>query len=276
MSRALISAAELKDIMDAPDVKILDASYNLPPAPGRIGRALDFDIDAVADIGAAYPHTVPKPGDFGDIVGEMGIGSGQRIVVYDRAGLSMAAARAWWMFRLFGHDNVRILDGGLPAWLKAGYPLAAPAGDDDPASDALFRENYRPELIRRKQDILDNLTGRKFTVVDARDARRYSGDAPEPRPGVEGGHIPGAINVPYAGLIDPATGLFKKKEDLKAALGQVDPGKPVVVSCGSGVTACVVALALFETGNENAAVYGGSWAEWGSDPAVPKTRGGAP
>ena len=275
MTRALISAAELKDILDAPDVRILDASYNLPPAPGRIGKAVEFDIDTVADIKAEFPHTVPKPGQFGEIVGEMGIGSDQRIVVYDRAGMSMAAARVWWMFRLFGHDKVQILDGGLPAWLKAGYPLE-PFSEDDPASDALFKEHFRWELIRHKQDILNNLTKHKFTVVDARDPKRYSGDAPEPRPGVDSGHIPGAINVPYASLIDPATGLFKKKDDLKAALGQVDATKPVVVSCGSGVTACVVALALFETGNENAAIYGGSWAEWGSDPSVPKTKGGAP
>ncbi len=275
MTKALLSAAELRDILDDPNVKLLDASYNLPPAPGRIGKAIEFDIDLVADLEADRPHVVPRARDFGAIVGEMGISNSDRIIVYDRAGLSMAAARVWWMFRLFGHDNVQILDGGLPAWLRAGYTLEA-WDEDEPATDAIFTPNLRPELFKRRQDMIDNLTKKAFTVVDARDAKRYSGEAPEPRPGMEPGHIPGSINVPYASLIDPATGLFKKKDDLKAALGLVDASKPVAVSCGSGVTACVVALGLFETGVENAAIYGGSWAEWGSDPTLPKTKGGAP
>jgi thiosulfate/3-mercaptopyruvate sulfurtransferase len=274
MTSALISAAELQGILGNPGVKILDASYNLPPAPGRIGKALEFDIDMVADQDAEQPHIVPKSRDFADMMGEIGIGSADRVIVYDRAGIAMAAARVWWMFRLFGHDNVQILDGGLPGWLRAGYTLE-PFEDEDP-DDTIFEAQLRPELIRHKQDIADNLKSKQFTVVDARDAKRYSGDAPEPRPGVGNGQIPGSLNVPYASLIDPATGLFKKKEDLKAALGQVDTSKPVVCSCGSGVTACVVALALYETGVENAAVYGGSWLEWGSDPATPKTKGGAP
>ena len=271
---ALISATELRNILEEPGVKILDASYGLPPAPGRIGKAIEFDIDMIADMNAAQAHTVPKARDFGGMMGEMGIGSGDRVIVYDRAGMAMAAARVWWMFRLFGHDNVQILDGGLPAWLNAGYTLEP--FDDDAPSDAVFEAKLRPELIKHRQDIVENLAKKTFTVVDARDAKRYSGEAPEPRPGMEGGHIPGAVNVPYASLIDPATGLFKNKEDLRAALGRVDASRPVAISCGSGVTACVVALALFETGNENAAVYGGSWAEWGSDPALPKTKGGAP
>lgn len=272
--KALISAAELHDLLSQPGIKILDASYGLPPAPGRIGNAMTFDIDAVADPNAAQAHIVPDPELFGEMVGEMGIGNNDRIIVYDRAGLAMAAARVWWMFRLFGHDNVQILDGGLPAWLRAGYTLE-PYGNEEPPA-AIFVAHIRPELLKLRDDILANLDTREFTLLDARDARRYSGEAPEPRPGLESGHVPGAINVPYASLLDPATGLFKKKDDLKAALGRVDTTKPVAVSCGSGVTACVVALALFETGVENAAIYGGSWAEWGSDPALPKTKGGSP
>lgn len=274
MTSALISAAELHDLLGKPGVKILDASYNLPPAPGRIGKAIEFDIDVIADMEAEQAHIVPSAKEFGEMVGEMGISSTDHIIVYDRAGLSMAASRVWWMFRLFSHDNVQILDGGLPAWLNAGYTLEP--FDDDFPSDAVFKAVLRPELIKHQQDIVDNLTKKTFGVVDARDARRYSGDAPEPRPGMETGHIPGSLNVPYASMIDPATGLFKKKDDLKAALGLVDASRPVAISCGSGVTACVVALALFETGTENAAVYGGSWAEWGSNPALPKTKGGAP
>lgn len=274
MTSALISASELHEILDAPGVKILDASYNLPPAPGRIGKAIEFDIDMVADMDAEQAHTIPSAQDFAEIVGEMGISSDDRVIIYDRAGLAMAASRVWWMFRLFGHDNVQILDGGLPAWLGAGYTLEP--FDDDPATDAIFNATFRPELFKQRQDIVDNLSAKEFTVLDARDARRYSGEAPEPRPGMEGGHIPGSLNVPYASLIDPATGLFKKNDDLKAALGRVDPSRPVAVSCGSGVTACVVALGLFETGVTNASIYGGSWSEWGSDPSLPKTKGGNP
>ncbi|MEZ0224799.1 MAG: sulfurtransferase [Alphaproteobacteria bacterium] len=274
MTSALISAAELKTVLDAPDVKVLDASYGLPQMGERIGNAADFHIDEIADPDAPMPHTLPSAELFAEMVGALGVGSGDRVVVYDRAGMAMAASRAWWMFRAFGHDKVQILDGGLPAWMKSGYPLR-PASGDAP-KPAVFMASFRPELFKRRQDILDNLGKKSFTVVDARDARRYSGEAPEPRPGMAAGHIPGSINVPYVNLIDPATGLFRKTPDLKTALSRVDASKPVAVSCGSGVTACVVALALYETGNQNAAIYGGSWAEWGGDPALPKTKGGAP
>ena len=274
MTSALISAAELKKLLDAPDVKVLDASYGLPQMGERIGNAVDFHIDDIADPDAPQPHTLPSPDLFAERVSELGINDTDRVVVYDRAGMAMAASRAWWMFRTFGHDKVQILDGGLPAWVKAGYPLL-PASAEAPKPGA-FKATFRPGLFKRRQDILDNLGKKSFTLIDARDARRYSGEAPEPRPGMSGGHIPGSVNVPYAGLIDPSTGLFRKAPDLKTALSRVDASKPVAVSCGSGVTACVVALALYETGNQNAAIYGGSWAEWGGDPALPKTKGGAP
>jgi thiosulfate/3-mercaptopyruvate sulfurtransferase len=274
MTGALISAEELKKILDTPGVKLLDASYGLPQAEGRIGNAVDFDIDDIADPEAPRPHTLPSPEVFSERVGALGIGNGDHVIVYDRAGLAMAASRAWWMFRVFGHDKVQILDGGLPAWVKAGYELQP--GPGVASAKAVFKPKFRPELFKRRQDILDNLAKKSFTVVDARDARRYSGEAPEPRPGIAPGHIPGSVNVPYASLIDPATGLFRKANELKSALHRLDASKPVAISCGSGVTACVVALALYETGNENAAIYGGSWAEWGGDPALPKTKGGNP
>lgn len=274
MTGALISAAELKKILDAPGVKLLDASYGLPTMSERIGNAVDFDIDEIADPNASQPHTLPSAAVFAELVGELGIGNNDHVIVYDRAGIVMAAARVWWMFRVFGHDKVQILDGGLPFWLKENYPLQPVSGE--PPVRTVFKAKFRPELFRQRKDILDNLTKRAFTVVDARDARRYSGEAPEPRPGIAPGHIPGSLNVPYAGLIDPSTGLLRKKDELKNALGQVDASKPVVVSCGSGVTACVVALALYQTGNENAAIYGGSWMEWGGDPGLPKTKGSNP
>ncbi|TAL31708.1 MAG: sulfurtransferase [Alphaproteobacteria bacterium] len=274
MTGALISAEHLRKILDEPGVKLLDASYGLPTMGERIGNAVDFDIDEIADPDATQPHTLPSPEVFAELVGELGIGNNDRVIVYDRAGMAMAAARAWWMFRVFGHDKVQILDGGLPFWLKKNYPLQPVSGE--PPARRVFRAKFRPELFRRRKDILDNLNKKSFTVVDARDAKRYSGEAPEPRPGIEPGHIPGSLNVPYASLIEPSTGLLRKKDELKNALRHVSTSKPIVVSCGSGVTACVVALALYQTGNQNAAIYGGSWMEWGGDPSLPKTKGGNP
>jgi thiosulfate/3-mercaptopyruvate sulfurtransferase len=273
MSRALISAAELKAIIGAPDVKLVDASYNLPPVDARIGNAVDFDIDEIADPDAPLPHTLPSPEVFAQAVGRLGISNNDRVIVYDRSGVAMAAARVWWMFRAFGHDRVQVLDGGLPAWAAAGYPLQ-PKTDDTP-QPATFSATFRPQLFKRRQDIVDNLKSKSFTVVDARDPRRYSGEAPEPRPGMEGGHIPGSLNVPFMSLIGP-DGLFRTGAALKDALSAIDTQKPVAVTCGSGVTACVVALGLAELGNDNAAIYGGSWTEWGGDPSLPKQKGNQP
>jgi thiosulfate/3-mercaptopyruvate sulfurtransferase len=272
MTSALISAKELHMVLNHAAVKVLDASYKLPPSDDGIPGAVDFDIDDIADTEAPLPHTVPTVEQFTAKVGKLGVGGGDPVVVYDRAGISMAASRVWWMFRLFGHDNVRILDGGLPAWTAAGYPLAPKNKAPTPR---IFRAILRPQLLRLRGEIESNLGSKAFTVVDARAADRYAGAAPEPRPGLEPGHIPGSVNVPFASLIDPATGKLKPRSELPALLN-VDRSKPIACSCGSGVTACVVALALFETGTPEASVYDGSWAEWGADPALPKTSGKNP
>jgi thiosulfate/3-mercaptopyruvate sulfurtransferase len=270
MTSALISPEELHKLLN--HVKILDASYNLPPSPEGIPGAVDFDIDDVADPAAALPHTIPSPELFAAKVGKLGVGGGDPVVVYDRAGISMAAARAWWMFRLFGHDNVRILDGGLPAWRRAGLPVAPKNAAPAPR---IFKSTFRPQLFKMRAEMQDNLARQAFTVLDARDAKRYAGEAAEPRPGMSPGHIPQSLNVPFMSLTDPATGKMKPRAEL-AALLDVGGNKPVACTCGSGVTACVVALGLFETGVPDAAVYGGSWAEWGGDPALPKTLGKNP
>lgn len=272
---ALISAEELLALLDKPGVRLLDASYGQPPAGIRIDHAQDFDIDAVADRKAALPHTLPSPEDFAVHAGALGISNGDHVIVYDRAGVAMAAARAWWMFRIFGHEKIQILDGGLPAWLAKGYPVHPKTGGKAPQT-AAYKASYLARLFKDRQDILGNLDRQDFTVLDARDAKRYSGEAPEPRPGVAGGHIPGSLSVPYAALINPETGLFRENKELEECLRHVDRARPLAVSCGSGVTACVVALALHRLGRDDVAVYDGSWAEWGGDASLPRKKGNAP
>lgn len=279
MTNALISAAELFEIIDRPDVRILDASYGLPEIPVKIGNAFAFDIDDVADPDAPLAHTLPSAEIFAEKAGAMGIANDDTVIVYDRVGMHMAAARAWWMFRVFGHDKVRILNGGLPAWVEQGLPLT-PAGEETPEArkTAVFKASFRPQLFKKKEDILNNIQVQEFNIIDARDSARYTGAAPEPRPGMTGGHIPGSRSLPFASLIDGNTGLMRKGEELEQIIHQsgFDAGKPVAISCGSGVTACVVALALYQTGHPDAAIYGGSWAEWGSDAALPKNKGENP
>lgn len=275
---ALISAEALFKIINDPKVKIIDASYGLPELPVKIGNAVDFDIDDIANPDSRFLHTLPSPEIFSEKVGKLGIANDDTVVVYDRNGISMAAARAWWMFRIFGHDNVYVLDGGLPAWVAREYDLT-PKDESDPApAPAVFLARLRPELHKVRDEMLANIDNPAFQVLDARDPARYSGAAPEPRPGMEGGHIPGSVNLPFMNLIDAATGQMKPSAELVAEISQtgVDPQKPIAISCGSGVTACVVALALHQTGAPDAAIYGGSWTEWGGDRSLPKKKGNEP
>ena len=273
MTSALVSAEDLKALVNNPKVKLLDASYNLPPTDFVIGNAVEFDIDDVADPAAALAHTLPSPNVFAAKVSALGISNDDHVIIYDRMGMAMAASRAWWMFRVFGHDNVQVLDGGLPAWLLAGGDMKPLP--EMPPTPAVFKAGFRPELFRRHDEMVRNLETKEFTVLDARDARRYTGEVPESRPGVESGHIPGSLSLPYATLFDVETGHLKQGEALKSAL-KTAPDGPIAISCGSGVTACVVALGLYEMGRKDAAVYGGSWTEWGGDPALPKKRGSQP
>jgi thiosulfate/3-mercaptopyruvate sulfurtransferase len=258
---ALITAAELKKIIGQPHVKVLDASYNLAPSTVGIPGAQDFNIDDIADPVSPFAHTVPTEEIFAAKVSALGVGNDDLVIVYDRGGIAMAAARAWWMFRLFGHENVKILDGGLPAWVKAGNAaVEKPAALPTPAS---FRVTFKPELLKKIQQVSDNLIRKTFTVIDARDSKRF-----------ENGHIPEALSLPYAGLLN-ADGTLKPKDQLEKAFQSTtaDLQKDIACSCGSGVTACVNALALYELGKKDVAVYDGSWTEWGAVSVTPKFQG---
>ncbi|MFE0755946.1 3-mercaptopyruvate sulfurtransferase [Inquilinus sp. NPDC058860] len=279
----IVSTAWLADHLDDPDVRVVDATYHLPGtnrdaaaefAEAHIPGAVFFDVDDIAapesKAPGGLPHMLPPPALFADRMAALGIGNDSFVVCYDVHGL-MSAARAWWMLRAFGHDGVAVLDGGLPAWKAEGRPLES--GVATPAA-ARFTPHPRPALVRSKAEIL---AGRVGAVIDARARERFEGTAPEPRPGLRGGHIPGALNLPFGELLAPATKTLLPPEEIAArfaAAGLPDSG-PVTASCGSGITACVLALGLHRIGREDAAVYDGSWAEWGMPGDTPVETGPA-
>ncbi|WP_225773390.1 3-mercaptopyruvate sulfurtransferase [Inquilinus sp. Marseille-Q2685] len=279
----IVSTAWLADHLDDPDVRVVDATYHLPGtnrdaaaefAEAHIPGAVFFDVDDIAapesKAPGGLPHMLPPPKLFAERMAALGIGNDSFVVCYDVHGL-MSAARAWWMLRAFGHDGVAVLDGGLPAWKAEGRPLES--GISTPAP-ARFTPHPRPALVRSKAEIL---AGRVGAVVDARASERFEGTAPEPRPGLRGGHIPGALNLPFGELLDPASKTLLPPEEIAArfaAAGLPESG-PVTASCGSGITACVLALGLHRIGREDAAVYDGSWAEWGMPGDTPVETGPA-
>ena len=279
----IVSTAWLADHLDDPDVRIVDATYHLPGTnrdaaaeftQAHIPGAVFFDVDDIAapesKAPGGLPHMLPPPELFAERMAALGIGNDSFVVCYDVHGL-MSAARAWWMLRAFGHDGVAVLDGGLPAWKAEGRPLESGAPTPVPAR---FTPHPRPALVRSKAEVL---AGRVGTVIDARARERFEGTAPEPRPGLRGGHIPGALNLPFGELLDPATRTLLPPETIAArfaAAGLPESG-PVTASCGSGITACVLALGLHRIGREDAAVYDGSWAEWGMPGETPVETGPA-
>jgi thiosulfate/3-mercaptopyruvate sulfurtransferase len=225
-------------------------------AQAHIPGAAFFDIDAIADHGTSLPHMLPSAADFASAVGALGIGSGDRVVVYDVRGV-VRAARVWWTFRAFGHDAVAVLDGGLRKWQAEGRPVEAGAGKVQARS---FTARLRPELVRNVEAMRANLASRAAQVLDARSRGRFAGTEPEPRAGLRGGHIPGSLNLPYETLYRP-DGTLKPPDELRGAVTSagVDLTRPIVTTCGSGVTASVLALALFQLGRSDVAVYDGSW-----------------
>lgn len=229
-----------------------------------------FDVDAIADTDTDLPHMLPAAGRFARMVGALGIANTDLVVFYDQKGL-FSAARAWWMMRVFGHDRVVVLDGGLPKWRAEGRPVES--GPAAPVAPAAFRPDLRATLVRGIGDMLENLASRRELVVDARAAARFTASVAEPRPGMRAGHIPGAVNVPFGELLAPDA-TMKPPAELRArfAAAGVDGSRPVVTSCGSGMTACILTLAMVHAGLPAGAVYDGSWTEWGGRPDTPISR----
>jgi len=264
------------------NVKVLDATFKLPgilPLPkddylaAHLPGAVYFDVDAVSDHSNPLPHMYPSAEQFGRDVGGLGVSNADTVVVYD-SGSWVAAPRAWWMFLSYGHSNVRILNGGLKKWKAEGRKVESGEVKPKPAT---FKASYDPKRVRSIEQMVANVASRAEQVIDARAADRFEGRAAEPRPGIRSGHIPGARNVPYGQLFDAATGAMKPLDDLRKAFtgAGVNLDAPIVTSCGSGVSAGVLTLALYRLGITDTALYDGSWSEWGQAGGPPIATGPA-
>jgi thiosulfate/3-mercaptopyruvate sulfurtransferase len=265
----VVSTEWLAKHLGEPDLRVIDGTWHMPHLKrdahaeflaAHIPGAVFFDIDRIADRATSLPHMLPAADEFAEAMGALGIATDDRVVVYDARGV-VSAARVWWTFRVFGHDRVAVLDGGFRAWKAEGRPTAS--GEPAPTRRP-FRAALRPELVRDLDAMRRNVATPVEQIVDARSRGRFDGTESEPRAGLRGGHIPGSLNLPYETLYRP-DGTLLPPAALRSAFidAGVDLGKPITTTCGSGITASVLALALHLVGRPEVAVYDGSWTEWG-------------
>ena len=241
-------------------------------AEAHLPGAQFFDIEVFADTSKTKPHAFPTAEIFAANAGKLGIGNQHHVVAYDRQGGVNAAARVWYMFRAFGHDRVSLLDGGIDKWTMENRPLTSVVATPTPT---IFRAREMPGRVVGKEDVMANTHSRAFQVLDARAKGRFEGTAPEPRAGLASGHIPGSRNLPSAALTDEATQAWKDPIELGKSFAEagIDLSKPLITTCGSGVTACALALAAYMAGKPDTVIYDGSWVEWGADAALPVETG---
>lgn len=280
MSNDIVSTGWLAQHLGSPDIAILDCSWHLPVAKRNARAEFDeahipgaqfFDIDEISDTASPLPHMLPSPEKFSSRMRKMGVGDGKRVIVYDTAGL-FSAARVWWMFKVFGHDDAAVLDGGLPKWKAEGHPLAE--GPAPKPQERHFTARYQSMLVRDFSDVVSAVRTHSAQIADARSPGRFRGEEAEPRAGVHAGHMPGARNVHYASLLK-SDGTLKSAAEISGVFASagIDLAKPVITSCGSGVTAALLSLGLTLAGARDHALYDGSWSEWGVSADAPIATG---